>query len=83
MLLNAALRAVAAMQLVDGDGDGGNGLAEGVVGVEGVSSVGGGMNSDRSSANGADFGRNDDVRGAGDLPGESDAGAGMTEVALG
>ena len=57
---------------VDGDGDGGSGLAEGVGGVEGVGGRGGGEDSSTVGASRAKFGGDDDVGGSGDLPGESD-----------
>ena len=57
---------------VHGDGHRGSGLAEGIGGVEGVGGGGGGGNSSTGGASGADFGRDDDVGGAGDLPGETD-----------
>src|SRR5580704_10549213 len=63
-------------KLVGGDGDGGGGLAEGVGRVEGVGGVGGGSDGNGSAAGGADSGRDDYVRGTGDLPGERDWGAG-------
>ena len=62
--------------LVDGDGDGGGDLAEGVGRVESVGGVGRGRDGDGRAADGADCGRNDDVGGAGNLPGKRDRRAG-------
>jgi len=60
------------LNLVDCDRDGGGGLPEAVGGVEGVAGVGRGSDGDGSTTDGTDTGRNDDVGGAGNLPGECD-----------
>src|SRR6516165_7850046 len=58
---------------MDGDGDGGGGLTEGVGGVESVGGGGGGGDCGGGGTSGADLWGDDDVGGAGDLPGQSDA----------
>ena len=61
--------------LLDSDGDGGRGLAVGVIGVESVGGGGRRMDSRGGAAGGADFGGKDDVGRAGRLPRKCDWGA--------